>query len=80
MLRHFEGEVDHLSLDHDLGISEKDGYYVLTWIEDEMHYRGYSPPLYISVHSANPAGVQRMNMAIRSINENRALKVTDTKT
>ncbi len=64
------GEVAELSLDHDLGDdSHGTGYDVLVWIEEAIALNGFVPPA-IKIHSANPAAVQRMEAALRSI-ENR---------
>lgn len=58
--------VDILSLDHDLGPVDENGYDVLLWIEKEVFLNGFNPPE-ILVHSANPPAVIRMNSAINSI-------------
>ena len=52
------GEVEQLSLDHDLGEldedgRETDGYSVLAWIEEHVVLCGFAPPR-LTVHSANP--------------------------
>lgn len=61
------GEVTELSLDHDLGDDNRGtGYDVLVWIEEAIAMHGFVPPV-INVHSANPAAVQRMEAALRSI-------------
>lgn len=61
------GEVEELSLDHDLGDDERGtGYDVLVWIEEAVALRGFRAPA-ITVHSANAAGRQRMALAIESI-------------
>jgi hypothetical protein len=65
------GEVDELSLDHDLGLWDDDGreqtgYDVLLWIEEQVVLHGYRPPA-LAVHSANSAARERMERAIKSI-------------
>jgi hypothetical protein len=60
------GEVEELSLDHDLGDEHRTGYDVLVWIEEAVALRGFQPPV-IAVHSANAVGRQRMAAAIESI-------------
>src|ERR1035437_3768958 len=65
------GEVEELSLDHDLGLWDDDGreltgYDVLLWIEEQVVLHGYRPPR-LSVHSANSAARSRMQQAISSI-------------
>lgn len=60
-------KVELCSLDHDLGENVPTGYDVLAWFE-ECIYSGY--PFHIPrfiVHSANPVGRERMEMAIESI-------------
>jgi hypothetical protein len=66
------GEVEELSLDHDLGLdtpaAERSGYSVLVWLEREVGEGRWSFPLPdITVHSANPPGRERMRRAIESI-------------
>jgi hypothetical protein len=61
------GQVEELSLDHDLGDDERGtGYDVLLWIEEAVATRGFQPPR-IRVHSANAAARKRMEQAIDSI-------------
>ena len=61
------GEVEHLSLDHDLGNDRRGtGYDVLLWLEREVALNGFVPPR-LKVHSANTAARQRMEQAIVSI-------------
>jgi hypothetical protein len=67
------GDIEELSLDHDLGLltpegKEWPGYDVLTWIEEQLATS--SAPLHvprISIHSANNVGRDRMQRAIESI-------------
>jgi len=62
------GDVEELSLDHDLGDDRHGtGYDVLTWIEEAVATRGFRPPPIITVHSANLAGRLRMLAAIAAI-------------
>lgn len=62
------GDVDELSLDHDLGDDKRGtGYDVLLWIEEEVHRRPAFDVPHISIHSANPVGRARMEAAIRAI-------------
>ena len=62
------GQVEELSLDHDLGDDARGtGYDVLLWIEEAVAVRGFNPPRLISVHSANPSARQKMELAIQSI-------------
>lgn len=62
------GEVEELSLDHDLGPDVMTGYDVLCWIEEQIvvHNR---PPFPVSLHTANPIGRQRMNLVLVSLND-----------
>jgi Cyclic-phosphate processing Receiver domain len=66
------GEVEELSLDHDLGLTEESGreqtgYDVLLWIEEQVATAGFRPPRLV-VHSANPPAHERMQRAIDAIN------------
>jgi hypothetical protein len=67
------GDVETLSLDHDLGVEEiaGTGYQVLEWIEQEVHLRDFKPPSVMMVHSANAPAAERMRQAIASIEEYR---------
>ena len=58
--------IDILSLDHDLG-TEKTGYDVLLWIEEQVKLNSFIPPREIRVHTANPVGRDRMLNALKSI-------------
>lgn len=63
------GQVEQLSLDHDLGGDDEigTGYTVLQWIENEVALNGFVPPSVIKVHSANPSVHTKMHQAIESI-------------
>ena len=61
------GEVEELSLDHDLGDDERGtGYDVVLWIEEAVALRGFSPPK-IAIHSANSSARDKMLSGIQSI-------------
>ena len=60
------GEVDAISLDHDLGDDTRTGYDVLLWLEEAVATRGLVPPA-ISIHSANAGARRRMELAVESI-------------
>lgn len=62
------GQVEELSLDHDLGDDDRGtGYDVLAWIEEQVFINNFQPPKVIKVHSANSAARIRMEAAIKSI-------------
>jgi hypothetical protein len=65
------GEVEELSLDHDLGLDvgarERTGYDVLLWLEREVAAGRARPPAVMRVHSGNVAAVKRMEQAVESI-------------
>jgi hypothetical protein len=65
------GEVEELSLDHDLGLDvgarERTGYDVLLWLEAEVAAGRARPPAVMRVHSGNVGAVTRMEQAIESI-------------
>ena len=60
------GEVEELSLYHDLGDETITGYDVLVWLEEAVATRGFKAPAVV-VHSANVVGRKRMENAIASI-------------
>jgi hypothetical protein len=61
------GEVEEISLDHDLGDDDRGtGYDVVLWIEEAVATRGFVPPK-IRVHSANSSARQKMELGIATI-------------
>ncbi|OAH99735.1 hypothetical protein A1353_20175 [Methylomonas methanica] len=61
------GDVQTISLDHDLGDDQRGtGYDVIAWIEEAVATRGFKPPT-ILIHSANPPARIRMEAGIRAI-------------
>lgn len=61
------GQVDEISLDHDLGDDERGtGYDVVLWIEEAVATKAFRPPV-IRVHSANPSARDRMLAGIQAI-------------
>jgi hypothetical protein len=61
------GQVEELSLDHDLGDDERGtGYDVVLWVEEAVFLRGFKPPR-IYVHSANSSAREKMLAGIESI-------------
>lgn len=63
------GNVNEISLDHDLGDDEHGtGYDVVLWIEEAVIVNGFKPPV-IKVHSANSSARYKMELGIKNINE-----------
>ncbi len=63
------GKVMSVSLDHDLGIPDENGYQVMEWIEREIRD---NPDFYcpiIRIHTANAPARERMKAARKSINK-----------
>ncbi|MPV68012.1 cyclic-phosphate processing receiver domain-containing protein [Burkholderia sp. BE17] len=61
------GQVEELSLDHDLGNDEiGTGYDVICWIEEAVVLFGFTPPK-IVVHSANSSAKAKMIAGVKSI-------------
>lgn len=61
------GEVNEISLDHDLGDDERGtGYDVLLWIEEQVFHYNFKPTI-IHVHSANASAREKMESAVRTI-------------
>ena len=62
------GQVEAVSLDHDLGDDEGigTGYDVLLWMEEQVVTNGFNPPE-IRVHSANVSARVKMEQAVNSI-------------
>lgn len=59
------GEVIKMSLDHDLGEEEPDGYDLVRWIAKEAHAGNMKPPFWV-VHSDNPVGAKSMIQGLRA--------------
>lgn len=61
------GEVQELSLDHDLGDDTRGtGYDVVLWVEEAVALRGFRPPRMV-VHSANSSAREKMLAGIQAI-------------
>jgi len=61
-----QGNIDFISLDHDLGPPEAgSGYDVAKWIE-EAAFNKQIKPLKWKIHSANPVGAKNMTQALKS--------------
>ncbi len=62
------GEVERLSLDHDLGDDDRGtGYDVITWLEEQVALGAMQPPTEITVHSANVSARTKMEQGIAAI-------------
>ncbi len=59
------GKVEQISLDNDLG-TEKEGYDVAKWIEQQTFETNFRPPK-IRVHSSNPVAVQNIRNCASAI-------------
>ena len=58
-----KGDVETISLDHDLGMGTKTGYDVLKWIEEKTFTEPeYIPPT-ILIHTSNPSAEKIMSEA-----------------
>lgn len=66
------GNVEELSLDHDLGDDDKGtGYHVLLWVEMKQNFdKNFRIPK-IHIHSANVSARKKMELAIESIERRR---------
>ncbi|WP_309788257.1 MULTISPECIES: cyclic-phosphate processing receiver domain-containing protein [unclassified Caballeronia] len=61
------GNVEEISLDHDLGDDDRGtGYDVILWIEEAVALRGFRPPK-MSVHSANSSAREKMEAGVLAI-------------
>lgn len=62
------GNVEELSLDHDLGPpSAGTGYDVVVWMEEAVFTRNFIPPKRTKVHSQNPVGKEKMKRGLQTI-------------
>ena len=63
------GQVEEISLDHDLGDDARGtGYDVILWIEEAVALRGFVAPT-IRIHSADSTAVARMLAGVRAIKQ-----------
>ena len=63
------GQVEEISLDHDLGDDERgNGYDVVLWIEEAVFTQGFKAPK-MKVHSANVSAREKMELGIKAIEE-----------
>jgi hypothetical protein len=61
------GQVEEISLDHDLGDDARGtGYDVVLWVEEAVAVRGFRPPR-MAVHSANSSARLKMQAGIAAI-------------
>lgn len=64
-----QGNVEEISLDHDLGDDKQStGYDVLLWIEEQVSTSNFKPPK-IKVHSSNSSAREKMEAGVRSIDK-----------
>lgn len=73
LMQNYPGQIEILSLDHDLGNNVPTGYDIAAWLEKEILSPGpwktqpISIPKILRVHSANPVGRLRILQAFESI-------------
>lgn len=61
------GQVEEISLDHDLGDDDRGtGYDVVLWVEEQVFLHGFTPPV-IRVHSANTSARAKMERGVQAI-------------
>lgn len=68
-------DISIVSLDHDLGLCDITGMYVLNWIEEKMHFDELWIPPLILIHSANPIALERMLKVTRKIYTERTFRL-----
>lgn len=61
------GRVWHLSLDHDLGFHNSNGYDVMLWMEEQVLNNGFTPPERVKFHTDNVVGRENMKASMRKI-------------
>jgi hypothetical protein len=63
------GNVTDISLDHDLGLFDGDnGYVVICWIEEALHFKKIPKPN-ITIHTSNPSARYKMELTLKRIDE-----------
>ena len=61
-----QGDITHISFDHDLGEGNGDGHDVVCFVEERIEAGQMALPQ-MTVHSANPVGARRIRQAIEAI-------------
>lgn len=61
--------ITDISLDHDLGMDNENGYDVLLWIEEQVHVNSKFKCPNIFIHTANPSARRKMELAVNNINK-----------
>lgn len=59
------GEVNHISLDNDLGSGCPEGYEVACWIEEKA-FNGELGRLRVKIHTDNPVAREKMKASLRN--------------
>jgi len=67
ILEEEEGNIERLSLDHDLGNIGATGYDISVWIEEQVSKRQYKAPKRLYCHSQNPVGKSKIKACYQSI-------------
>lgn len=62
-----EGNIERLSLDHDLGSGCPNGYEIAKWIEEKVYKEDYIPPKRLYCHSQNPVGKSNIKACYQAI-------------
>ncbi len=63
----YNGEIESISFDHDLGLSSKSGYDCIRWLEEQVYHKNIKCPGLLQVHSMNPVGAKRIRQTIDMI-------------
>lgn len=63
LIENFNGNIEKLSLDNDLGIGFKEGREVMKWIEEKAFNNELLPIPHIIIHSGNPVAQDEMMTA-----------------
>jgi len=68
-------EITEISLDHDLGDERRNGYDVLSYIEDDVYDSDLIHVPKIHIHTANPPARKRMLQAVENIEKLQLINV-----
>lgn len=60
IIKDYNGEIEVLSLDNDLGENLREGKHVLKWIEEQAFLNELKPIPHLIIHSCNPVAVDDM--------------------
>lgn len=69
LIEKYNGYIDTISLDNDLGENMMEGYWAAEWIESKAYFKYIEPIPNLLIHSSNPVNVEKMRWAFKHAKE-----------